>query len=955
MGLARTLPAEEITASRPVDPGRGEGVDVVFVITDVTPDKVPDPTYTARVSSYVLTVLQQPDNFYPVTGLTEMYETLKYRTQHNAPPIRRLRIVGHGSHDRARQPHGTTGGRTLMRDPRTGERGWIPPEVIEEYARSPEVREVMGKALLPHAVVEFWGCSLGSYEAAGTAWANLFGRTFVAPLGSFRYGNLSIAVRVGKHGEPGIKLRKGDAVVDHPPGGPWIYRHVKESAQADAWGPLAVKDFHFILHVEYERLRRAGVLPDFSTADGGAIAAMRRLFDAQGGQVLSVGAQRPGAPRRDQPILPDDPEWPKLWRAFPAKEGAVRPPAVEEGAVAPEPAPARAPGPAGAASLPSPVSPVPAPPTPAPPTPAPPTPAPPTPAPPTPAPAVPVPLPPPAITPQAPPQAARVAPAPPAPLQPAPLPRAPTPVAVSPARRLTPPSHAASGETQWERRRPEGRITRTGKDEWLLWNFGVGSARVKPEHATAFDEVRASLERAPGQLVVHGYASASGTVSGNERLALARAHAVAGMLQSFGARASSVIIRGLGERPPSPSPDASALDRSVTIRIPVRDMRRPLPAPEVGDGLEWRTSEPSRPGGAGRDVSPIGVVLEFKRSFKKAVPFGPDWHAIAEVEIAFKAEITREAPVQTVASLKGGKFDAQLKVALTNSIGLNSSWGDRKIGVQFRDVPLKPEVEVPLATWLSDPAKIARAMGEDPDKFFNLVSMKFTLPWAAKTEEYDLGILVPALSGVYVRGVIQPKVIVSLAPSKLLLSRLGVSFAARAGLLTPAVGVPVVAGIVGGVAWTILCLYLIDRSHKRGENRAHVVNLRRGYAYRLAAEAADWRPGEVRGSGSTKAWDEAREAIRGARHKTPPALLTETQKQTFRATYAALYEGWEAGGEALGMLSVADYDQLMQRLRQLAGPSLGGLDNIILRRLGGDSEKETPLDISWLGSTGTRR
>jgi len=455
------------------------------------------------------------------------------------------------------------------------------------------------------------------------------------------------------------------------------------------------------------------------------------------------------------------------------------------------------------------------------------------------------------------------------------------------------------------------------------------------------------LATAPGRLVIQGHASASGSVTTNDRLSTARARSVATMLQAFGARASSTTIRGVGEAAGA-SPEAAARDRAVTVRIPARDLRPPLPAPVDETGIDWRSTSPTESPAEPRGLSPVGATVEFKHSFQTSTPFGPDWKLVWELEIGFKGELAPDAPVLAVASLRSGKRDAQLKVALTNSVVLTGSFAETKIGVQFRGVPLKPEAEIGLVNLLADPGKLKAKLEKNPADLAKLVSVKFSLP-AAKTREYDLGELVPSLRGVVVRGTMQPKVIVSLAPSELLLARLGASFAARAGVpLGTSAGVPIVAGVVGGAAWTVLALYLIDRAHRRGQSWARVVNLRRGYALRVAAEALDWRIGEVPGSGSTRAWSKAQAQVLAARQQSAPGSLDPSQEAVFRRTYADLYEGWEAAGDALATLGTADYAALMSRLQALGGGSLDRLGDLVLRHLGGTTERETPLTLDWL-------
>jgi outer membrane protein OmpA-like peptidoglycan-associated protein len=557
---------------------------------------------------------------------------------------------------------------------------------------------------------------------------------------------------------------------------------------------------------------------------------------------------------------------------------------------------------------------------------------------------------------------------PPFPAGPPPAPAVTSPPALAPQRVIRPAPPASVAEAEWARRNPEGRVTRTGRDEWLLWNFGIGSDQLRPEHAGALREVCASLAAAPGSLVITGFASASGSVSRNVRLSTDRARSTAEMLRAFGAQASLVTIRGQGERAPGVGPEAAARDRAVVIQVPARDTRRPLPAPEAPGRIEWKPKPEQPSSGPAPERSLVGLTFEYKFSVRKVIPFGSDWFLVGEIEIGGKGEFAPRARTVVAASykktldvdqfreglqegfqeglrkgLQKGKYDEQIKVALTNSVVLSGSFREKTVAVQFKGIPLQPELGVGLGNLLASPRTFSKLLDEDPKKLFTVASVKFSLP-AAKSEEYDLGDLVPALRGFHVRGTIQPKVIVSLAPSPFLLTRLGTSLAARMG---PAAG-PVGAGIVLGTAWTVLALYLIDRAHKRGENWAHVVDLRRGYAYRLAAEVLDWRPGQVPGSGSARAWDEARATILNVLPHSRPGQYSREQSLPMKQAYANLYEGWEAAGEALQALDRRQYDEVMPRLRELGGPTFPKLSDMIMRRLGGTTEKETPLDLSWL-------
>jgi outer membrane protein OmpA-like peptidoglycan-associated protein len=948
----------EPTASRPAEPGQGEGIDVAFVLTPYTTDTEKQQNYIYMVKTYLMTVAPDADLIW-VDDLADIVKTLGdfAKTEQR---IRRIRIVAHG----------TKKGKVLIHIPekkKSSELGrayWAPPTYVENFAKSSEVRELMDRVLTPDAVVEFWGCHLGAHERAGQAWANLFGRTFIAPRGYFIYYSEKIFVRV-RHHDPKVRRidRKiGEKIGDRHPGGPWVYRQVTKTSDLAGWGTMATEDFKAELEKVYVRLRGGGLVPDYGTE---WFEKMSLLFDLHGRSpdpgVISVGPERK-PDDNEPPIAPDEPEWKTSFRPFePTLKPEPGPSGPPKEQVRPEPAEQVTPVPSAPTETREPLRPAPAVPLPPPPAveparppavePAPPAavePAPPAAVEPAPPAAV-EPTPPAAVEPARPPAPAKVPPEV-TPVPPTPKP-APTPEPVPLARRPVPPAPpAVSPETEWARRHPDGRVTKVGRDEWLIWNFGVGSPTVKPEHSRAFEEIAAALAEAPGGLVIEGLASASGSVSRNEQLSLVRARSVADMLPVFGIYPTQLTIRPLGGRPLRTGPEDASRDRAVSIRIPPRSRRKPLLPPE--DAIDWLTTEPSPPREQLPEVPQIGFAFKHKLmkwKGKKILPLGVDWYLVGEVELGYQLELDPKAPAAVAASFDKGKWDGEIKIALSNSVELKGSLLDPSISVTFKNVPLKPEVKLGLAQLLENPGKLGEMLREDPLSMLKIATVRFTIP-TPETKDVDLGIFVPALSGVYARAKTNLKVAVSIAPSPILMARLGAAIASRLSAVGGAAGaaaVPVAAGIVGGAAWTVLALYLINLAHRRGETWAHVVDLRRGYAYRLAAEAADWKAGELRGSGSTVAWDQARRTV-GTALPAGPGQLTEEQKQPFKMTYTSLYDGWEAAGEAINGLRVAEYDQIMQRLRQLAGPSFKDLTELIFGRLGGDSREDTPLDIEWL-------
>lgn len=910
--LVRSVPASEITASRPIDPGVGAGEDIVFVlyprITSETDEKL---EYLVEVPKYVRTAMPQAEVYWPqnLGGLVAYLTGFADQGRR----IRRLRIIAHSTKGAVL---------TISED---SERVWVGPKTVQAYARRPEVRELMNRVLTPEAVVEFWGCNLGKFKRSGNAWANLFGRRFVAPRTWFVFyvRRIYVGLRPYRRNE---RLHEGELVGRLPlhPEGPWVYRQVKKLGDVEAAGPVAVEDFKAELLRIYHEMRAGGLLPDLSGEEGGTLGAMRRLFEKQGddksGRLLYIGLERPKEEKRQVPIMPDEPAWKKLWQPFaPAEQAAPsapapRPPAppVTEKPPAPPASEKETALPPTGEKQPAPAEP----------------------------PARTPPPTPPAI-------AKETAPAPaPAVVKETPAPVAPEPAPAVPAVRRLPPAgpRAVPAETVWARRHPEGRVTRAGRDEWLLWNFGVGSAAVKPQHAPAFEQIAAEFAAAPGNLQILGLASASGSVTRNVHLSMARAQSVKAMLSVFDIRPALTTVTWSGGRMPRTDPEDAARDRAVLVRIPLRSRRRPLAPVEEAIDRTARPSPPARP----PESPPLGFTFKEKLwKFGKEFPLGVDWILVAEAEAGYQIELLPGASANVAAAFDAGKWDGEIKVGVSEGVDVKGTLKDAAISVTFSDVPLKPELKIGLGDLLENAGKLSEKLAKEPLSMLKLASVKFTIP-LPKWTEVDLRILAPGLAGVPARVKPTAKISVSIAPGPVLLGRLGVTLLSRAGALGGAAA-PVVAGIVGGAAWTILALYLINRAHQRGENWAHVVNLRRGYAYRVAAEAADWQAGELRGSGSTRSWDEGRRTI-GKALAAGPRSMTETQMESFKTTYAALYDGWESAGRALDQLNVAQYDQLMRRLRQVAGVSYDQLVKLIFPRLGGDVDDETPLSIDWLAA-----
>jgi hypothetical protein len=278
-------------ASPGAAPGTGEGVDLIFII------RAPDDQYTADVTTYVKTVLAA-HTYREVDDLDEILEVLAtfeprvnaWETLEPGLRVRRIRIVAHGS---------TTGGVALT--PR-GEsaRRWFTPAEVERFARRASVRSTLAQVMAPDAVVEFWGCNLGTVPAAMEAWAGLFGAPFVATTDTFKTGFAS-------YYRPADRGEAGEAVAGAR--GRWV--RVRSTAEIDARGRGLQRHFRTWLLRRYAELVRHGdVLPLPTVAE--QVRAMRDLFDRSDGDIKHILVTREADTVDVRPG--DTGRWLRLWK-----------------------------------------------------------------------------------------------------------------------------------------------------------------------------------------------------------------------------------------------------------------------------------------------------------------------------------------------------------------------------------------------------------------------------------------------------------------------------------------------------------------------------------------------------------------------------------------------------------------------------------------------------------------
>jgi outer membrane protein OmpA-like peptidoglycan-associated protein len=223
--------------------------------------------------------------------------------------VRRLRIVGHGSHDRPGEQPYTHGGRVLTHDP-GGRPVWIGPDVVLGMARDKDNIALMQKVLTPDAVVEFWGCSLGGYTRSARAWATLFQRPLLAMAGHLKIDPWEYWIKTAPAGAR--PARPGERELTDAAGRRWLGRRAMSSAEAYSYGPLPGRAFDEFLEQRYRSLVAAGQIASVGNDPDVIHPHVRRMFDVQLGAVhelaIPTPAGRVGPGQRAQ--------WNRLWRTF---------------------------------------------------------------------------------------------------------------------------------------------------------------------------------------------------------------------------------------------------------------------------------------------------------------------------------------------------------------------------------------------------------------------------------------------------------------------------------------------------------------------------------------------------------------------------------------------------------------------------------------------------------------
>lgn len=139
--------------------------------------------------------------------------------------VARLIIVSHGTPGEE-SAAGSQAGQVL------GQHGWITPQDVMTFAlTSPLAQQVRENVMANDAIVEFWGCHIGTDIGARAAWSTAFGQEFRAPIarqetGGYRYYR---RVNSGTRGAQRVPGRRGwwlrvTNTSDVPPSGQQHFR-----------------------------------------------------------------------------------------------------------------------------------------------------------------------------------------------------------------------------------------------------------------------------------------------------------------------------------------------------------------------------------------------------------------------------------------------------------------------------------------------------------------------------------------------------------------------------------------------------------------------------------------------------------------------------------------------------------------------------------------------------------
>jgi outer membrane protein OmpA-like peptidoglycan-associated protein len=464
-------------------------------------------------------------------------------------------------------------------------------------------------------------------------------------------------------------------------------------------------------------------------------------------------------------------------------------------------------------------------------------------------------------------------------------------------------------ERAWASENPAGMVTARSSSHVILWNFDVGRGDLKAEHVAELDRF-AALARMWQQLTdatlaIDGHASRSGADAENEAIARDRARAAAQYLQNRGISRRRMTVSQHGEsRPwvPNVTSAAMARNRRVELRAVGLPEAKPAPRPK----LPPPPGRPPRPSPAQTRLGqllPSGSFEIEADIVEGRIPLG-DWIVYPKLHMKFKFLLNteRSGTVELALTKDGLEAGAKAKVAEWAELKGTATPEGLEVGFEFGKIPLQPEL------------------------LFDIRNPHKPLIFKVKPDPYRLGDreLAP---GLVFAVEVEPEGEFRVGPSPQLLAKI----AARTGLqlgaakaTTAVVGIETgslaaaggvaVGAVVLSLAWIGFVAHETVAAGERGLALAEKINVRWGYAWRIAGEAfGDY------------GYSEAFESVR--RH---------------RAGYASAYDGWMAAEAAIA--NAGDQaDALLDELRRNHPNEVNEFKESILWRVGGHSDEDIPL------------
>lgn len=479
-------------------------------------------------------------------------------------------------------------------------------------------------------------------------------------------------------------------------------------------------------------------------------------------------------------------------------------------------------------------------------------------------------------------------------------------------------------ELSWTRSNPEGRSEQT-ELALVLWNFGVGKAKLKAEHEEALQRFLAPWLVSPipaaVEIAVTGYASPTGTEQANTAIAQRRADAVARLLLTVGF--PYLPARGVGAVTSANQEDGEALARARRVVVEVPVLPRPPDPPPIWPVVPLPESERSPrlphwfPAGAGRislNTPPIPIQI---------VPGYP----VLEGQMSLVGDATvRDGDPQALNTLMGiynaGEDRVQVQIAAplaeTISTKLQVDLPSAKrpeLGLrwtaQFSDVFAKPELGFQLG---ANPIFLALSFNE--------------FPWSTDLLGGRLDFLVRARVRFDLRP--GPVLVLEAAPfvartvTVVAQSVVAGAEAAAGGVAAVAAPVVVGVGVVGvALAWSAgvaaECVY----AREAGLARARLVTARVAYAAPLATVT-------VGTDGARAQLRDLRNTLVVARGESPVADVVHAYMNKAGDDFAALSDTDQAAAIArwrthYGVTNTGTQDLEFNAVRERMSLALGGL------------------------------